>query len=403
MIGARHLAMRLFRKTYKRAVQFEVFDIAMLCALALRREAYQAGETTKFIKWDRAFTRMNDMVMAEAEAEKLYHRSVIHFVRSGNVKVGQMEFAQKSLTKAEQLKDKFKSYYVYYNYFNLKIAYLQLAGEYENAYKVFDEFEKFLVDNPQSYSVTRRTHFLLNKIDCSLYVRRFDAGQKCITEALKTTKQEQETWFVLMDSYFMLCMITGNFTQAAKIYFEVISADGFLKTQEWRLERWKLFTGYLWFALEQTGNKKLQEQMMGNSTFRLSKLVNEIPIYSRDKKGYNVASLLMQVANLISGKEYVEIITRTESLRRYLYETLKRDPSTIRSQIFIRMILALAKYEFDLDKAKPRIEKLLNALRNQPVIYSPTQAFIEVIPYENLWEMIEQALEKQGAGRRKVA
>jgi hypothetical protein len=79
-----------------------------------------------------------------------------------------------------------------------------------------------------------------------------------------------------------------------------------------------------------------------------------------------------------------------EGLRKYQQRHL-REAETLRSQLFLRLLMLTIKENFDVQACERKGQALLNRLRETP---PPGEAFaeIEIIPYEELWSLTLEIL-----------
>lgn len=129
-----------------------------------------------------------------------------------------------------------------------------------------------------------------------------------------------------------------------------------------------------------------------STEFRLNKFLNQVPTYSKDKQGLNISILIVQILHLLASKNYSKIIDRVESLNLYVYRYLRND-ETFRSQCFIRIISEVIKAGFKKVGSVFRTQKLREKLLSVPILAYPEAADIEIIPYEDLWEMVLELLD----------
>ncbi|MGZ5304496.1 MAG: hypothetical protein ACXWDO_10320, partial [Bacteroidia bacterium] len=173
--------------------------------------------------------------------------------------------------------------------------------------------------------------------------------------------------------------------KATDLYIEVVTHSRFEYTRPQQQELWKIFGGYLWFtATSEQNDVCINKLTSRKQLFRFSKLLNEIPHFAQDKKGMNVAVLILQILLLLQKKEYVAIISRTEALKSYIYRNLDKDAH--RSHVFIKMLLAMEKSQFEANKTTQKTKSLLEKLKQVDLSYTATQARMEIIPYEQLWQ-----------------
>lgn len=121
---------------------------------------------------------------------------------------------------------------------------------------------------------------------------------------------------------------------------------------------------------------------------KLGKFLNETPHYSADKKGMNINILIVQTLTFLKRNDRSAIIDRMEALQAYAYRYLAKDPTTRRSEIFFRMLFLLAKSAFDFAEVEQRSPGITAELQQTPRHISAVD--IEVVPYEVLWEQVEQ-------------
>jgi tetratricopeptide (TPR) repeat protein len=403
IISVRKLGIRLLRKTLKRALEYEVYEVAMLCSLNLRRDSLAYGDLSKFNDLNNTFIRANNSLIMEAQAERLYHSLLIQFVRSGAVKPWQIQQALISITEIEAIKKECDSYIVNHSHFMVKVIYHELSGDYGNALTLCEKFEAYLLEKKTQYTYIRHANILLQKLDCCLYLNNFNKGQECAEKALSFYRQGEGNWYACQEAFFLLSLRTGNLDHAADIYISVVSKEKFKDLVKWRKERWELFNGYLWTLLEVAKRFDLQQKIeLSARQFRLSRALNEMQTHVTDKEGYNIAILILEVIGLLTQGKYTEIIERGERLNNYVYKNLHGDPAHIRSQVFIKMLLSLIKADFDPSRIQRRIERYLEVLRKTPLRYNATQVYIEVLPFEHLWEIVKEILSVKAKPRKEA-
>ncbi|MEL6989086.1 MAG: hypothetical protein AAGK97_14835, partial [Bacteroidota bacterium] len=114
--------------------------------------------------------------------------------------------------------------------------------------------------------------------------------------------------------------------------------------------------------------------------------------FTKDKRGLNIAILIVHVLFLLHLKKYNQIIDRTEALNQYCYRYLRTD-DTFRSNCFIKMLLQIPKADFNRMRTERYAEKFVNKLRSMPLSVSTQSAEVEFFPYEDLWEITLEMLD----------
>ena len=101
----------------------------------------------------------------------------------------------------------------------------------------------------------------------------------------------------------------------------------------------------------------------------------------------NISILVIQAAFLIQQGKAELLVDRIEALNQYAYRYLRKT-ELWRSSCFIKMLTTLVKYDFNKKWAAPRIKPLYDKMISVPIDAYPTSIEIEIIPFEDLWEMI---------------
>lgn len=128
--------------------------------------------------------------------------------------------------------------------------------------------------------------------------------------------------------------------------------------------------------------------------FRINKFLNEVPMYSADKTGQNVSILIIQLLWLIKDKKLDQVIEKLESLNQYTYRYLKND-DTYRYNCFIKMLLRIPKGNFHPFLTTKYTEDLYKKLKAKESKLAEFSLEVELIPYEDLWEMTMTMLGNQ--------
>jgi tetratricopeptide (TPR) repeat protein len=353
----------------------------------------ESGQAKEVQQYQKIFSQAHNILGAEARAEELYGRILIHFTRSFANQPKWISLTEKFLKEIATLKQKYNTYELNNHYYNIQRLYYQLTNDYVHTLKITQDFEKYLRKNPQFGSLVRYGNLYLIQLTCHLQLGNLDEGRRVAEEAIKSFSPGTN-WFTTHEQYFLLCLSQKDYRKAAELYHTAIEHPRFTALKQWQTEIWRVLGGYLYFILSYYGENALIQEVFPEQTFRLSKLLNEIPIFSKDKRGFNVAILILQFLIALQKGAFGDIISRTDALKHYVYKFLSREEA-YRSHIFIRMLLVVERSSFDPEVTRQKTKTLLSRLKEKNINYNPTQSRIEIIPYEELWEMIMVMLEKQ--------
>ena len=219
-----------------------------------------------------------------------------------------------------------------------------------------------------------------------MHLRDYENGLENADKCLQLYPAGGLNWMTFQEYYFLLAMHTQNYEKAREIFKTVVEQPRFEHVGARRKEKWKIFEAYLSYILSVANPKEEDEAMQRN--FRIFKFLNEVPLYSKDKRGLNVAILILQILFLLDRKDFNGIISRTEALKVYCSRYLRSDEN-YRSNCFLKMMLALEKKNFDLEQTNKVAKKWVNKLESSRFHYEHgSRSEIEIIPYEHLWQLI---------------
>ena len=130
---------------------------------------------------------------------------------------------------------------------------------------------------------------------------------------------------------------------------------------------------------------------------RINKFMNDTELHSTDKRGLNIAILLVPLIYFLLKKQYGKILDKIDSLRQYSFKYLRKD-ETLRSNCFIKMILKLPEANYHPVRTERYVKKYKKILYENPADLGMNRIETEIIPYEHLWEIIEEVMEQNLAG-----
>ena len=177
-----------------------------------------------------------------------------------------------------------------------------------------------------------------------------------------------------MKSYkVILSFHSNNDEQAHAIIKKVLlNRKGMNETM---IEHWNILKAYA-YLMSPDGN-----------TFRLGKFLNEVPVFSKDKRGHNTNILIIQILFLLKKKKHDEIINKVESLKQYVSKYLRKD-DTFRTSCFIKMLCQLPVGNFHPINVQRRTKKYYEKMMELPKEQARMDVDVEIVPYEVLWSKV---------------
>jgi hypothetical protein len=387
-LGFNKSASRIMVRLITKAEPIELFEVVQQCAIALQRKSILEKSYVRFEEFNRIFESANKKLVAEARAEQMNYDVIVSF---NNNLAHLPEFRLKLETykkRIDRLQKRFPTFLINYYYYYISIVYNQLHRNYDVAVKLSAEFENFIINSGIFYNTQRHGNILTIRLDACLLAKNYTEGREAAEKAFGFYSKENINWFALQEMFFLLCLNTNNLKDAANSYVEVTSNPRYSQLEEHRRQLWKVYGAYLWFMLLYHGEQKNYPEIVKQyADFKFSYLINNISHYSKDKKGIWGAVLILQILFFLQAREFVEISTRIDAVRVYVYRYLNKKEA-FRANIFVKMLLLMEKYNFDQKKLDTVASKHLIKLKEGEILYTPTQTQVEIVPYEDLWTII---------------
>ncbi len=393
--GARNTAIKLATKTLGVAQNYKFSEIILNCSRILMSHASLTGNEREYEEFAAITTQALKHVEEEIRAEEMYQRLTIKFAVSASNNEELRHTADKYLHDVNKLCMQSDSYQLHFLRYQIWILATQIKGEFHKTISVCEEAEAWLNSTPNFNQKIKLANLALIKISTYLQLRDYDNGRKNAEKCLELVPEGSNNWFVFLEYYFLLAMHTENYINAAGIYIKVLNHPRFAYTNEERKEKWKIFEAYINYIFETEGlNKELLSSDPAKRKFRLLKFLNEVPNFTKDKKGYNVSILVIQILYMLEKGEYTGIINRAEALNVYCSRYLRRDDA-YRSSCFLKMLLTMVKEDFGHERTKQMAQKYLRKMQEGDPEGNNMVNEWEIIPYEILWEKVLNRLKNK--------
>ena len=387
--SARHIAIPLAERTLKKAIRYEMTELCLLLSKDLRLHYGTINlNLRKYKQYSKLFTDSLQLFEYEMQAELYYSDIAKNYVKSRSAKDRVAILATTYTDELESLPPFEKSYKFSLAYFLVKYLSFDLSNNVSEAIKVCTEANKFFKKKIHINNIALFA-FQFYELGSQVRLKNFTRSFQLVEQCLSLVDPGTLNWFITMEYQLIICMRMGRYYEGAKV---CLSANKFLKqasAHKGTLETWKIYEIYLLF-LSFIG--KLDHPSFSSTSVRIGKFINEVPTYSKDKRGLNIAILIVHTLFLIVQKKYLKVINRIDALNLYCYRYLKRD-ETFRSNCFIKMMIQIPKANFHKNGVIRKTGTLLNKLISVPIETTTQASEMEIIPYEELWDIIIENLE----------
>lgn len=377
------LGQRLLRRCLTEAQAGEFTPYAVQSARLLCSVYAELNKLAPYHKMDLVLQDILRIQQLEDEAERIYNSA--HLVISGPVKGRRplLELMPERVQQLEALHRRAKTFNTFFPLYRLRIMHAELSGDFGEIIRLTGTATRQFREgklNPRRFD--RRFNAYIS-ITAYLRGRQPAKGLRLAKEGLRLFSESSNNWFIYQEYHVLLALHSKQYDYAQQLLHEVAQNPAAVKLRPAALERWELNRRYADFVAP---------PVQPTTTLPLSQWVLLLPEQSRDKSGHNVAILVLQLLHYLRQHDFDEALVRLERLRKYQQRHLQADSSP-RSRLFLRLLRTLADTGFDPTKAQKRglaIHETLQQTPNTGDAYSET----EIIPYEHLWELALQLLQR---------
>lgn len=211
------------------------------------------------------------------------------------------------------------------------------------------------------------------------------------TKEMARLPQGSLGWYLMGHYTLKAYLYNEDYISAIKLLTHLIQHPQYPKLSENYKELFNTTHGYLKLILESKYFASLKEETVELPDFKIYKYLNEVPVFTKDKRGINVSILLMHIAYLLLRKDHDTIIDRVDSLNQYAYRYLRKDDS-FRSNCMIKMVIQMTKADFNPIRTERYTSDLLRQLKEVNLAGSGENIETEIIPHEVLWMMMMHSL-----------
>lgn len=374
---------QLARQIYTTALKFHFSDLIVNSARTLRAQASADGNEKLFQEYDARCKEYLPIFEAEMLSEE-YFQQVQLFIQSKNTDTALVETL---IEKLQQMSTLHTAPVIQYNRLLAEIIYAEWKRDYVILEQICNEAEAYIETHPQYYQTDKFTTVIKKKLLAVFHTNRWQEGKRAF-EQYRIHFDSIENWLALMEYYILFAVKHKEYNIALDLFEIVFRDKRYKKLNEAETEKWQLIEIFLCFLQWSIGKHYPKRY----ARFRLKRFLEEPIIIDKKKRILAVINIIGQCLFLLEEQRLSEAFERIERLKVYLNKFLRTEEH-FRSIQFIRLLQQLAKAHFDYSNIGIH-EKYLTRLQETPNQYSGQLNSLEVIPYQDLWEMVLKSCSK---------
>lgn len=323
------------------------------------------------------------------EKAQLYVDNIkIPFTKRKSLQKEYIVRAQQYLDELKPFVGKAKSHSFHVCFYNLISYRFLLEANYKESSKVNQNAIEYFESRPYPCNATRSIFYYLEVANC-VHLAQYERGRFYLQRALELVSVGNVNWFNTLELGFYLRMHEQDYVGAAELFNMAIKHKRFTVLRDAQRETWHILGAYL-YIMQKLSGADIPEGMVPK--VKSSKFRNDIKDFSHDKMGMNIAILAAEVLLDFVEEKDDELWDRIASLEKYRERYLRNNEDTHRSQLFIKILTILSKYNYDCNKFLDKAEPYLAEMRRSPLQLSNQAHELEIVPYEQLVRAIANHL-----------
>lgn len=387
-LGARNSGIDNCRKVFKKALDVELSEFVVESSRYLRLHfGSRLGDKEKFEYYNQVYHEHLQILEAERLAEEYYILLTLPLVKSVTIEPVMIQNANDFYNKLQPYLAQYPSpvLHFYGNYIKIlgalfKNDYTSLITYCKNAISFFEE-KDYMYANPLRV-------FYHNLLIGYTQLKQYQAGKEAVERASQLVLSGTHSWYANKELHLILAFHSREYLEVYKILDSVYSHKKFKLLDDTVKEKWNVYKAYA-FLYSLIGKVDIRINKLRN--FRLSSFLNDVVVYSRDKRGLNIPILIIQIVILIIRKDYSKTIDRFDAIKKYVSRHIRKGQN-FRSHCFMNMLLELPASCFNKAAVLRRTQVWHDKLKANPLELAHQPHEIEIIPYEDLWEYVLDSL-----------
>jgi len=388
--NARLIGVEILENLLKQSTHFEFTDLTLYAAGLLRLHyGMIKGDQVRYDFYRLLHQKYQQVWTMETAVEELYVHLTSHYVNAKATRLEVTQTAREYYAQVEPYMAKSSAFRLQLCGRMIQMTIYTSQNDYARAAELCEEAIAFFRAKPFDGTLAFRVFYYQLIVSC-IQLKEFERGKKTIEEYQSLYAEGTFNWFKLQEMFFLLAIHTRHYTDATVICNRLRLHTSFNSQPAQITEIWKIYAAYSYY-LQVIGRAPMVQDGNPASRFKIGKFMNEIPTFSKDKQGMNIPILIIQILFSIQDKNYVQTIDRIEAVKKYCSRYLHRDDN-FRSNCFIRLLLQIPEGAFHRKAVLRRADKYLAQLSSVPLEGANQSHEIEIIPYEDLWQMAIDSL-----------
>ncbi|MEM7575348.1 MAG: hypothetical protein AAF433_20745 [Bacteroidota bacterium] len=388
--GAALVAAQQFERCLKIALKYEFVAAVLISCRALRLHyGTQQRIEKKFRAYDQLYRSYQYFDDWENRAEQYYADLIFDYFEKRRDTAATSQQAQLYF---EELKEQYQNIATYkFRFYAALIQFIQYSCKNDFVPLIDLSQEVIHFFEQKDYQAHTPIQICLHhQIVGHLQLRNYDEGYQAARHSQKLITKGLGNWFNNQEFLLLLALHTEHYQEAYDYYQEATSHRRYSSLSKSVKGSWEVYRAYLHFLkfLERIHTPAKDRTF---STQKLNKFLNEKVELSKDKKGMNIAILILLIFFDLVDKNHEVAKYRLKTLKKYSYRHLQ-SPENKRPYEFVQLLLTLVEGNFQRKEVELRATPFLVQLKRLLGTEAASHK-VEVIPFERMWEFALELLD----------
>ena len=303
------LTEKLLRRCLRLAMQSDFTGYAEQAVRRLLTLYSEQHKRPLYLTATKQLADLRKKLAGEQEVEQILSEVNSNLARTVATRRAVLTKIPAYLEKIEAIHKETQTFTTFLALYRLRLAHAELVGDYKGIIRYTALATKQL---QQGKLNARRFDQRFNQfmsVYAHLRSRQPVAGLKLAEAFAQDMHPTSSNWFYFYEHYLMLALHASEYEQALRLLHVAHKNPSFAKQRPAALERWELLEAYTDFV--QPSDKLPVRRRTQLAVFAAL----TVPEYSRDKRGYNVAILVLQLLHYLRQRQLEPVLKRLERLR----------------------------------------------------------------------------------------
>ena len=391
---ARRAGVYLLHQVLEQAIKYEFIDLCAEITRYLRvsysKAVNDAKNHQKFTQLHREYEGKRSNLMRIVDA----HETLLeYYMQKHSPSETVHALASSYVEEFKPLRNQMSVAQFDYHVYSIEFIQLFSANNIPAVARLADEALAALQGSP-NITKARLFNIAIQKMSALAQLKGANEEKILLTlnQCLGFTEEGRYNWFILWHLAVYCYVHHKLYDKAFEAFMTGYRHERF-HLQSVRLqEEWRLIGAYLHLlvALDELPAPGLEAT---TGPFKVTKFENDFLELPRDKEGMNIPIVILPAVYALAKSDFESFEAQIDKLDKYRKRYLETELNQ-RSARFLQMMFALAKQKYGGSaRSEGRLRQEMEKLYAMTPQVARQNFAIEVIPYENLWELLVKKLE----------